>query len=122
MKRSLLAVLISSVAFPSLATVELTDNLSLSGFGSIAWDQSDNETSLLVNRFIDDDSCFDCDTTFGLQLDYFYQAFRASVQVVKRPQDHWSEPKVEWAYLAYTYNNVEIRGGRLRLPVFLISE
>ncbi|MEF1165106.1 sulfate ABC transporter permease, partial [Vibrio parahaemolyticus] len=67
MKRSLLAVLISSVAFPSLATVELTDNLSLSGFGSIAWAQSDNETSLLVNRFIDDDSCFDCDTTFGLQ-------------------------------------------------------
>ncbi|HCG8481355.1 TPA: sulfate ABC transporter permease [Vibrio parahaemolyticus] len=122
MKRSLLAVLISSVAFPILATVELTDNLSLSGFGSIAWAQSDNETSLLVNRFIDDDSCFDCDTTFGLQLDYFYQAFRASVQVVKRPQDHWSEPKVEWAYLAYTYNNVEIRGGRLRLPVFLISE
>ncbi|MCQ8200289.1 sulfate ABC transporter permease, partial [Vibrio parahaemolyticus] len=56
MKRSLLAVLISSVAFPSLASVELTDFLSLSVFGSIAWAKSDNETSLLVNRFIDDDS------------------------------------------------------------------
>ncbi|MDF4706739.1 sulfate ABC transporter permease, partial [Vibrio parahaemolyticus] len=100
----------------------LTEQLSLSGFGSTSWAKSDNPTTLLVNRFIGDESCFDCDTTFGMQLDYFHKAFRASAQVVKRPQDHWSSPQLEWAYLAYTYQNIEIRGGRLRLPLFLMSE
>ncbi|MCZ2369944.1 outer membrane protein [Vibrio diabolicus] len=122
MKKYLTMLSLSVVAFPSLATIELSDHLSLSGFGSTSWSKSDNSTTVLVNRFIHDEACYDCDTTFGLQLDYFYKAFRASAQVVKRPQDHWSSPQLEWAYLAYTYKNVEIRGGRLRLPLFLMSE
>ncbi|MFV8409170.1 porin [Vibrio owensii] len=119
---SMTAAALSSVAFPSLAAIELTDNLSLSGFGSTSWATTDNETPVLVNRFVDDENCYDCDTTFGVQLDFYYDAFKASAQLVKRPQDHWSDPQLEWAYLAYTYGNVEFRGGRLRMPVFLASE
>ncbi|MGP8305236.1 porin [Vibrio sp. YIC-376] len=122
MKKYLITMLLSSTAFPSFATIELTDNLSLSGFGSVSWAKSDNDTPLLLNRFIEDENCFDCDTTFGIQLDYFYRELRSSVQVVKRPQDHWSDPQLEWAYLAYTYQNFDIYAGRLRLPLFLTSE
>lgn len=122
MKKYLITLLLSSTAFPSFATIELTENFSLSGFGSVSGAKSDNDTPLLINRFIDDENCFDCDTTFGLQLDYFYGALRSSVQVVKRPLDHWSDPQLEWAYLAYTYKNFDIYAGRLRLPLFLASE
>lgn len=122
MKKYLTTILLTSIAFPSLATIEITDNLSLSGFGSASWARSDNDTPLLINRFIKDESCFDCDTTFGVQLDYFSGALRSSVQLVKRPQDHWSDPQLEWAYLAYTYKNYDIYAGRLRLPLFLASE
>ncbi|MGR5253811.1 sulfate ABC transporter permease [Vibrio astriarenae] len=110
------------IPLQSFAAIELTDNLSLSGFGSTSWATSDNSTPLLVNRYIDDSNCFDCDTTFGLQLDFYYDSFKASAQVVKRPQDNWSSPELEWAYLGYEWGDFEFRGGRLRLPLFLASE
>ncbi|ASI91721.1 porin [Vibrio mediterranei] len=121
-KTSLLALLTTAISFPAISAIDITDNFSISGFGSTSWAKSDNETPLLINRDISDENCFDCDTTFGVQLDYFYDAFKASVQVVKRPQDNWSEPQLEWAYLSYSIGEFEGRGGRLRLPVFLASE
>ncbi|MFH0263097.1 porin [Vibrio barjaei] len=121
-KTSLLALITTAISFPAVSAIDITDNFSISGFGSTSWAKSDNETPLLINRGISDENCFDCDTTFGIQLDYFYDAFKASVQVVKRPQDNWSEPQLEWAYLSYSIGEFEGRGGRLRLPVFLASE
>ena len=122
MNNKLLVLAISAISVPSLAAIDLSDNFSISGFGSTSWAKSDNETPLMVNRNINDENCYDCDTTFGVQLDYYREAFKASVQVVKRPQDHWSEPQLEWAYLGYSIGDFEVRGGRLRLPVFLASE
>lgn len=122
MKKSLVATALVCVAPVSFAAIDITDNLTLSGFGSTSWTQSDNETPLLVNHDIKDESCWDCDTIFGLQLDFFYRDFKASAQVVKQPQNHWSEPKLEWAYIAYNYDPFEFRAGRLRMPVFLASE
>ncbi len=122
MKKLFIAIILSCITSPGFATIELNDNLSLSGFGSTSWTKSDNATPLLVNRLIDDNSCYDCDTLFGVQLDFFYDAFKASAQVLKRPQDDWSEPQLEWAYLAYNYDDFEFRGGRLRMPLFLASE
>lgn len=104
------------------AVIELTDTLSFSGFGSTSWARSDNDTPLFINRFIKDENCFDCDTTFGLQLDYYNNGFKASVQGVKRPQDHWSNPSLEWAYVGYEFDNFDIRVGRQRLPLYLASE
>ncbi|GAB2651255.1 sulfate ABC transporter permease [Vibrio panuliri] len=106
----------------SLANVDVGDNIALSGFGSTSWAKSDNPTPLLINREISDTSCFDCDTTFGLQLDLFYEGFKASAQLVKRPQDKWSDPELEWAYLAYNNDHWNFKIGRLRNPLFLYSE
>ncbi|GEA60886.1 outer membrane protein [Vibrio comitans] len=122
MKKSIITLTLATFVPTSHAAIELSDNFSLSGFGSTSWAKSDNKMPLLVNHGIDDESCFDCDTTFGLQLDFYFNDFKASAQVVKRPQDHWSEPKLEWAYIAYNYDPFEFRAGRLRMPVFLASE
>ncbi|MGF1908416.1 sulfate ABC transporter permease [Vibrio kasasachensis] len=106
----------------AFANIELDEYANISGFGSTSWAKSDNSTPLLIHREIDDSSCFDCDTTFGLQLDLYYENLRASAQLVKRPQDHWSEPELEWGYLAYAIDNWSFNVGRLRAPLFLYSE
>lgn len=119
-----LSVLIGSLLFTPYvdANYDIGENFALSGFGSTSWSKSDNEMPLLINREIADSSCFDCDTTFGLQLDFFYEAFKASAQLVKRPQDEWSDPELEWAYLAYNTGPWTLQFGRLRNPLFLYSE
>ena len=118
----LLGLVVSTLSLPSLATIDLGNNISVSGFGSSSWAESNNQTPLLTNIEISDQSCFDCDTTLGLQVDAYYQAFHASAQLVKRPQDHWREPELEWVYLGYNYENLLFRVGRLRIPLFLYSE
>ncbi|RTZ17936.1 sulfate ABC transporter permease [Vibrio aquaticus] len=115
-------VLLGGYSGWSLGAIELGDNLSISGFGSGSYTESDHSSPLLVQRNIVDESCFDCDTTFGLQLDYFNSGFKASVQVVKRPQDNWDEPELEWAYVGYDWQDISVAAGRQRLPLFLASE
>lgn len=105
------------------AAIELSDDVTLRGFGSTSATKGSSETPVFINREITDDVCFDCDTTFGLQLDYVVtDDFTTSLQVVKRPQDEWSDPEVEWLYASYTYSDIETKIGRLRLPLFLVSE
>jgi len=107
----------------AMATIELTDNLLLSAFGSTSVTRSDNETPIFLNRNINNVTCYDCDTTLGLQLDYqFLDNFTTSLQVVKRPQDEWSKPVIEWLYLGYNYKQYDIKIGRIRIPTFLDSE
>ncbi|NOJ14627.1 porin [Vibrio splendidus] len=122
MKKIITSMLCASIASPAFAIIELTDNFSLSGFGSTSWATSDNDNPLIINRGFTDENCYDCDTTFGVQLDYFYNSFKASVQVVKPPQYDWSDPQLEWAYVGYEFNNFDVSVGRLRLPLFLASE
>jgi len=115
--------LISLQSSSAFATIEMTDDLLFSAFGSTSITRSDNETPLYLNREITDENCFDCDTTLGLQLDYqFLDNFTASIQVVKRPQDEWSDPSLEWLYIGYNYKQYDIKIGRLRIPAFLDSE
>ncbi|MDX2322091.1 MAG: hypothetical protein QNK26_16015 [Moritella sp.] len=118
-----IATALSLVTFTTNAKIYLTDDISLSGFGSTSITQSNNSTPLYINREISDNTCYDCDTTFGLQGDIqFTDQFNASVQVVKRPQDNWSSPELEWAYLGYNVSDFDLKIGRLRLPLFLSSE
>ena len=124
MKISLLT-LVSLFGFPVFANaaINVTDKVTVSGFGSTSVTQSDNSTPLFVHREITDSTCYDCDTIFGLQADLTVgDELTASVQLVKRPQDHWSDPEIEWAYLAYQYKDTTFRGGRQRIPLFLVSE
>ena len=114
--------ILASFTSASALADQFIDSFRISGFGSTSWTQSDNPTPLYVHREITDESCFDCDTTFGVQLDYYKENVNASMQLIKRPQDEWDEPELEWAYLAYNHDDITVRGGRLRLPLFLSSE
>jgi len=105
------------------ATMEMSDNLLFSAFGSTSVTTSNHETPIFLNREITDTSCFDCDTTLGIQFDYIFpEYFTSSIQIVKRPQDSWSDPSLEWLYLGYSYERLDFKVGRLRLPTFLDSE
>ena len=119
------SVVFSLIMLPTLsnAAINITEDIRLSGFASASATKSDNEVPLLQNRAIANEWCFDCDSTAGLQVDWAITSdLRASAQIVKRPQDSFSSPELEWAYLAYEYNNLTLRAGRLRLPLFLMSE
>ncbi|SON50007.1 hypothetical protein [Vibrio tapetis] len=123
MKLRYLSFAVMTASLPTHAAIELADGLTLSGFGSTSITRSDNENALFVNRQIGDSTCYDCDTIFGLQVDYnATDELRFSTQVVKRPQDEWSEPELEWLYASYEYNNLTGHIGRQRLPLFLASE
>lgn len=122
MNKNILALALIATSFEISANIEISENILVSGFGSTSWAKSDNSTPLITNVEISDQSCFDCDTTFGLQIDGYFNALHASAQVVKRPQDHWSEPELEWAYLGYQYKDLLFRAGQLRIPLFLYSE
>ncbi len=121
----LLAILMAlTTASPSsFASIEVANNLLFSAFGSTSVTQSDNKTPLFINREITDKTCYDCDTTIGLQLDYhFLDNFSSSIQVLKAPQYEWSEPQIEWLYAGYEYNQFSTKIGRLRIPIFMDSE
>lgn len=105
------------------AAIDINDNLTFSSFGSTSIAQATSKSPLFINREITDEVCFDCDTTLGLQLDYtLTDEINASMQIVKRPQDEWSKPELEWLYLSYSTDTIEAKIGRLRLPLFLTSE
>ncbi|MCK5819126.1 MAG: hypothetical protein KAH18_07700 [Psychromonas sp.] len=121
----LLAILFALTTIPSssFASIEVTDNLLFSAFGSTSITQSDNKTPLFMNRNITDETCYDCDSTLGLQLDYnFLDNFSTSIQVIKAPENDFSDPRIEWLYVGYSYKQFSTKIGRLRLPIFLDSE
>lgn len=105
------------------AQIALGEQWRLSGFGTLSATRSDSDVPVFVHREIDEDWCFDCDTTLGLQLDWMINnRWRASVQAVKRPQGHFSDPELEWAYLESEWGAYSAKAGRLRLPIFMMSE
>ncbi|MGD8117858.1 porin [Vibrio sp. TRT 29B02] len=119
------AILILSALIPkpSSAQYNLNESIQLSGFGTLSAAKSDNATPVIDTRDITNEWCFDCDTTLGLQMDWLMGAnFRSTVQVVKRPQDHFSSPEIERAFVEYAMGNARITAGRLRIPLFIMSE
>lgn len=107
----------------SLAQIQLGDNIQLSGFGTVSAAKTDNETPILFSRDITDEWCFDCDTTLGFQLNWqITTKLRTAVQVLKRPQDEFSSPELERAYIEYAFDSVRVQAGRLRVPLYIMSE
>lgn len=107
-----------------LISIEINDtDFSISGFGNTSVTTSNNKNPLIINRDITDETCFNCDTTFGFQLDYTPDNwFRFSAQTVKPPQNSFTELDIEWLYIAARLSSkTELRAGRLRLPVFMAS-
>lgn len=107
----------------AVAQLALSDDLRLSGFGTFSAAKSDSVTPVIDKRDLTDTWCFDCDSTLGLQLDWrISDHFRSAIQILKRPQDHFSSPELERAFIEYSNQTITIKAGRLRTPLFIISE
>lgn len=116
-------VLFGALPSTSQAQYYLNENIQLSGFGTVSATKSDNTTPVIDTREITNEWCFDCDTTLGVQVDWLLGTnLRSTVQVVKRPQDHFSSPELERAFVEYSLGNSRITAGRLRIPLFIMSE
>ncbi|MGY3572021.1 sulfate ABC transporter permease [Vibrio paucivorans] len=103
--------------------INITDSVRISGFGTFSAAKSNSSIPVISTRDITDDWCFDCDSTFGLQADWeMTPQWRTGLQLVKRPQDHFSSPKVERAFVEYSNDNISVQTGRLRIPIFIMSE
>ncbi|MEF1291548.1 sulfate ABC transporter permease [Vibrio sp. M260118] len=121
----LLFMMTVCVGIPAVAhaQVALSDNLQVSGFGTISAAKSNHHIPILPGRGITDEWCFDCDTTLGVQADWqMSEKLRTTLQVVKRPQDTFSSPELERAQLEYNAGMFRVKVGRLRTPVFMMSE
>ncbi len=115
--------LIAISLFPNVVFANVAEDLRISGFGSATTARSDSTTPVGQNRDLVDEWCFDCDTTLGIQLEWqISPGLRSAVQVIKRPQDHFSDPKLERAFVEYLTNNFKFKLGRLRTPLFIMSE
>lgn len=95
------------------------DNISVSGFGSIAVGKANNDSGYAG---YDSDWSFDPDTLVGVQLDAGINdktKFVAQV-VVNGRYDYAAD--VEMAYLSYEFDSFTARFGKLRTPLFMYSD
>ncbi len=101
--------------------------LQLNGFASAG--VATSNVSQQLNTQIHDDWDFNADSVFGLQANFrvnkktqFVSQFVARGVDEARSEDEF-DARVEWAYLSYQHRpDLKLRAGRLRLPIFMISE
>ncbi|MES2264427.1 MAG: hypothetical protein V4724_38500 [Pseudomonadota bacterium] len=115
------AILVALLAAPAAQA----DDISWSGFGTLGYARSDH--SYAYDRFLDSGGTFKRDSLFGLQGSYeFTPKWSATLQATLAPSgsdDNKWEPKLQWAFLSYRADNdLLLRAGKMRMPMYLFSE
>lgn len=97
------------------------DDLGVRGFVSLGFDRSDQQAE--YGAEIDDSLGFSDDSIVGLQLEYQISSrLEAVTQIVARGTEDW-DLEAEWAFLSYSAtDNLVLRGGRLRSPLYMMSD
>jgi len=125
MKYSKLAIgVLASLTVSSVVAKEVTVN----GFASVGVSRANNESGYAGAT---DAAEFESESKLGIQGTFRpNDNVEAMVQLVASAQDNdgemnnesW-EPEVTWAYLGYEFDNgAKVRGGKLRLPLFMLSD
>lgn len=101
---------------------DLLDRFTINGFASVGVGMASEDGSDYAG-YDDDEVAFSPDSMAALQMSFaINDNAQAVIQLVGRGDDDW-DPEIEWAYISYTFDNdVTVRGGRLRLPVFMLSD
>ncbi|MCC4832382.1 hypothetical protein LMH66_07030 [Shewanella sp. 10N.7] len=101
-------------------TESLAERFSFNGFISAAYVSSDNSAGYNGATTSAD---FTEDSKMGLQGTFnISNQTTAVMQLMMRGSNDW-EVEAEWAYLAHSFDNgVKIRGGKLRVPLFMYSD
>lgn len=100
-------------------------DLSWSAFGTLGYARSDREFS--YERFLDDSGTIKRDSLLGLQATaQLTQQWSATVQARLAPSvsddDRW-QATLPWAFVSYRAgNDLLLRAGKLRMPMYLYSE
>lgn len=107
-------------ALNSLVANLTKDTIHVSGFASGAFGIANNDAGYAG---YDSDGSYHEDSLFGVQATFKpSKKLEASIQLVAKGALDWT-PKVTAAYLGYTFDNdVKLRAGKLRLPLFMLSD
>ncbi|MGF1754278.1 porin [Vibrio makurazakiensis] len=122
----------SSIAFAIAATlsagIAVASDVTVNGFASVGVSKTDNKSGYAGAT---DTPEFESESKLGVQGTFRpNDNVEAMVQLVASAQDtdgdmnrdDW-EPEITWAYLGYEFENgTKVRGGKLRLPLFMLSD
>ncbi len=103
----------------------LAEDVSLSGFGTLGYAQSNRAWT--YQRFVDDGGTLQRDTRLGVQFDArLTPEWSVTAQAGLAPSinsDNQWDVSLPWAFLSWRPNNdLLLRAGKLRLPLLLYSE
>lgn len=98
----------------------LTEKFNFNGFISGAYISSDNSAGYLGATTSAD---FSQDSKIGFQGTFnISNQTQAVLQLMMKGENDW-DVEAEWAYLSHRFDNgVKIRGGKLRVPLFMYSD
>ena len=98
----------------------LADKFTVNGFVSGAYVSSDNKVGY---NGANTSANFKQDSKMGIQGTFnISDQTQAVVQLMMKGQNDW-DVRAEWAYLSHRLDNgVKIRGGKLRVPLFMYSD
>lgn len=117
--------MLAAAAGAALTLPSLAQDVSLSGFGTLGYAQSNR--SWTYQRFVDDGGTLQRDTRLGVQIDArLAPEWSATVQASLAPSissDRQWDVSLPWAFLSWRpSNDLLLRAGKLRLPLLLYSE
>jgi len=115
--------ILTATTTAALAMTQQVCAIEFDGFLSAGFALHDQKDSTYLNT-ITDEVRFDNDSKFGLQITAdVAQNMQAVAQVLAAGADENFDLDIEWAYLDWSLtNNFSLRGGKVKEPVFLISD
>jgi len=124
-KKNILAIACTLVFATGNATAQ--SPVQFNGFLTAGVSKSDSESPYspgLYGRGVRDKIDFETDTIFGLQIrSHIDKKLSVTGQFLAKGGDGSFDLSTDWAYATYDLTSkASIRAGRLRLPVFLMSE
>ena len=98
------------------------NNFKINGFLTAAATTADPAVYNQTSSY-DDDIAFDNESIVGLQTSFNVNEITdVTVQMVARGEENWNL-EAEWAFVRYSpTDDLSLRAGRLRLPLYLFSE
>ena len=115
--------ILTATTTAAIAMAQPVSAIEFDGFLSAGFALHDQKDSTYLNT-ITDEVRFDNDSKFGLQITAdVAQNMQAVAQVLAAGADENFDLDIEWAYLDWALtNNLSLRGGKVKEPVFLISD
>jgi opacity protein-like surface antigen len=109
-----------SVLEEQQAELNRISNVTVNGFFTLSGGMASNDAGYAgYDKTLD----YEPETKVGLQASFeVTESTYLVTQLVARAEQHWS-PEIEWAFLSHTFDNdLTLRAGRLRVPLYMYSD